>query len=235
MRPGRWDDESVEYAKRRDELHRAEIELRDQRERVAALRRELPADTVIDDQVFEAIRDGHRAPVNLSELFEDPSKPLVLMHVMFGKAQKNPCPMCTLWADGYDGAIPHLKQRLNFAVLVAGDVEEFAAFAAGRGWRHIPIVSAADSDLKLRLGFETPSGDQLPGVSVFTRRAEGTLIHGVSQCAILGEAGGRGLGRLSPVWNFFDLTPEGRGDWMPGLSYAPDLSPGERGLPGRTS
>jgi predicted dithiol-disulfide oxidoreductase (DUF899 family) len=24
---------------------------------------------------------------------------------------------------------------------------------------------------------------------------------------------------LSPVWNFFDLTPDGRGDWMPSLVY----------------
>ena len=25
----------------------------------------------------------------------------------------------------------------------------------------------------------------------------------------------RGMDLLSPVWNFLDLTPEGRGDWMP--------------------
>ena len=24
---------------------------------------------------------------------------------------------------------------------------------------------------------------------------------------------------LSPVWNIFDLTPEGRGDWNPKLEY----------------
>ena len=29
----------------------------------------------------------------------------------------------------------------------------------------------------------------------------------------------RGMDLLSPVWNFLDLTPAGRGDWFPGLSY----------------
>ena len=25
---------------------------------------------------------------------------------------------------------------------------------------------------------------------------------------------------LEPLWNLFDLLPEGRGDWYPDLSYA---------------
>jgi len=29
----------------------------------------------------------------------------------------------------------------------------------------------------------------------------------------------RGLDLLTPVWNFLDLTPEGRGDWSPGVQY----------------
>ncbi len=29
----------------------------------------------------------------------------------------------------------------------------------------------------------------------------------------------RGLDLLNPVWNILDLTPQGRGDWYPGLSY----------------
>ena len=34
--------------------------------------------------------------------------------------------------------------------------------------------------------------------------------------ALMGDEKGRGLDLLSPVWHFFDLTPEGRGDWFPG-------------------
>lgn len=133
MAIGRLASESPEYRKLRDELQQAEVGLRDQRERVAELRRRLPRDGAIDDAVFEEIRDGARAPVRLSELFDDPTRPLVLMHFMYGKKQEKPCPLCTLWADGYDGIVPHLRQTASFAVLVAGDVGTFGSYARTRG------------------------------------------------------------------------------------------------------
>lgn len=211
--------ESHDYAKLRDELQEAEVALRDQRERVAELRRRLPCDTRIPDETFEEIRDGQRLPVKLSELFADPTKPLILMHFMYGKTQTSPCPMCVSFADAYDGAIPHIEQRANFAVLVAGDVGELAEYARGRGWKNLRLVSAADSTLKADLGFETEDGSQLPGVSIYTRGSDGSLSHFYSQCASLGEAEFRGMDLLSPLWHFFDLLPEGRGDFMPKKTY----------------
>lgn len=219
MTIARLPEESAAYRGVRDELQRAEMALRDQRERVAALRRELPLDTAATDHAFEEIRDGARVPVHLSELFDDPAKPLVLMHFMYGKKQAKPCPMCTMWADGYDGVVQHLRQRVNFAVLVAGDAAVFDAYARSRGWRAIRAVSAADSDLKRRLGFEEADGAQWPGFSVFTRRGDGTLVHFYSQSAWYGGEEYRGMDLLSPVWNFLDLTPAGRGDWMPRRNY----------------
>ena len=219
MSVGRLAEESAAYRAVRDELQRAEMALRDQREAVAALRRRLPLDTVFPDQVLEEIRDGARGPVRLSELFADTAKPLVLMHFMYGKKQAKPCPMCTLWADGYDGIVPHLLQRVNFAVLVAGDVATFGAYGRSRGWRHLRAVSAAESDCKRRLGFEEADGTQHPGVSVFVRGAQGTLVHAYSQCAWYGGDEFRGMDLLSPLWHFLDLTPDGRGDWMPRRAY----------------
>jgi predicted dithiol-disulfide oxidoreductase (DUF899 family) len=157
--------------------------------------------------------------VKLSELFEAPEKPLVLLHFMYGKAQERPCPMCTCWADGYDGIVPHLRQRASFAVFVAGDPAAFEAYARSRGWRNLAVVSAAGSDLKRELGFEGEDGSQLPGVSVFVRRDDGSVVHAYSQSAYLGEAGYRGMDLLNPLWHFFDLLPEGRGDFMPRKAY----------------
>jgi len=217
--PGRHPAESPAYAKLRDELQEAEIALRDQRERVAELRRSLPADTAVPDETFEEIRDGQRQPVKLSELFTDPAKPLILMQFMYGRGQSSPCPMCTMWADGYDGAIPHIEQRANFAVLVAGDVGDFSAYARERGWQNLRLVSAAGSKLKAELGFESEDGGQLPGVSVYTRAADGSVTHAYSQCAMFGERGFRGMDLLSPVWSYFDLLPDGRGEFFPGKAY----------------
>jgi len=213
------ENETPEYRKQRAELLAAEVALRDQIERVAAQRRALPA-TPIEDQQFEEIRDGVRAPVKLSELFEREGDTLVLMHFMYGKKQEKPCPMCTLWADGYDGIVPHLRQRLSFAVLVAGDPGAFAAYARSRGWRHLRIVSAAGSDLKRRLGFEQADGSQWPGASVFRRSADGGLLHTYSVCADFAPGELRGMDLLTPFWSFLDLTPEGRGEFMPKRSYA---------------
>jgi predicted dithiol-disulfide oxidoreductase (DUF899 family) len=212
-------NESPEYRKLRAELLEAERALRDQIERVAALRRALPAGTVVEDAVFEEVREGVRVPVRLSELFERPDQTLVLMHFMYGKKQAKPCPMCTLWADGYDGIVPHLRQRVSFAVLVAGDPGAFAEYARSRAWRNLRIVGAAGSDLKQRLGFEQPDGAQWPGASVFRKHADGTLVHTYSVNADLAPGQLRGMDLLSPFWSFLDLTPEGRGDFMPKRSY----------------
>lgn len=216
----RLPNESPEYRKIRAELHEAEIALKEQRERVAELRRTLPADTDVADYVFhEAPVDGPVRDVRLSELFDDPAKPLVLMHFMFGKAQSEPCPMCTMWADGYDGAVPHLRQRVNFGVVVAGDAAAFRDYARERGWKNLRLLSCGDGTFKADLKMETEEGAQLPGVSVFVRGDDGQVRHFYTGCAMMGGGHFRGMDLLSPVWNFLDLTPQGRGDFMPSRRY----------------
>lgn len=216
----RLPNESPEYRRICAELLEAEIALKEQRERVAELRRTLPLSTEVADYVFrEAPEDGSVREVRLSELFDDPAKPLVLMHFMFGKKQTEPCPMCTMWADGYDGVVPHLRQRVNFGVVVAGDGTEFRAYARERGWRHLRLLSSADTSFKSDLVMESDDGAQLPGVSVFVRGEDGRVRHFYTGCAFMGEGHFRGMDLLSPVWNFLDVTPEGRGDFMPAREY----------------
>ena len=220
-------NESPEYRRLRAELREAEIALKDQRARVAELRRQLPNDTIVEtDYVF---REGPRdlsagdepiREVRLADLFDDPSKPLVLMHFMYGKKQEIPCPMCTMWADGYNGAVPHLLQRVNFAIVIAGDVGSFRPYARTRGWSHLRIVSAAESAFKADLKMESEDGGQQPGVSVFTRGDDGRIRHFYTGGAMMGGGHFNGMDLLSPVWNILDLTPDGRGeDWFPAITY----------------
>ena len=217
--------ESVEYRARRQELLQAEIALKDQVERVAALRRALPLDTVVDDYAFcegprdLAAGDSPLRTVRLSELFDRPDQTLVLMQFMFGGKQTQICPMCTMWADGYDGVEPHLRQRVAFGVVVAGDVAAIRGWARERGWRHVRLLSSAGTTFKRDFGMEDADGGQRPGVSVFRRGPDGRPRHFYTQCAMMAEGHWRGMDLLSPVWNFLDLTPEGRGDWMPKRSY----------------
>jgi predicted dithiol-disulfide oxidoreductase (DUF899 family) len=127
--------------------------------------------------------------------------------------------MCTLWADGYDGIIGHLDQRVRFAVVVAGDVAAFRDYARSRGWRNLRVLSSADSSLKRDFGFEDAEGAQHPGASVFRLGADGRPRHFYSVSAMLTPSQFRGMDQLSPLWNFLDLTPEGRGQFLPKRSY----------------
>src|SRR5258707_14013059 len=154
-------NESPEYLAKREELRLAEIELLKTRERVAALRRELPKGAAIQDYEFlegpTSLDDGD-APtkeVRLSELFTAPDRSLVVYHFMYGKKQTGPCPMCTAWIDSFNGVAHHLAQSVDLAIVAAADPSMLRAHARNRGWDKLRLLSASDSRFKYDLG----SGD----------------------------------------------------------------------------
>lgn len=220
----RLPNESDQYLEARAELEAAEVALMEQRERVAEMRRALPPGPVVEQNYTFRVTEladaaGTVREASLSDLFDDPSKPLVLVHFMYGKKQKQPCPMCTTWADGYDGIVPHLRRRVNFGIVIAGGLAEFRAYAAGRGWRNLRVVSAEQSSFKADLKTESAEGAQEPAVSVFVREADGSVRHSYTGGARFSVGKFRGMDLLSPLWSFLDLTPEGRGDFFPSRVY----------------
>lgn len=199
----------------RAELRAAELDLMHQRERVAAMRRALPLAPRTPNYEFTEFVDGDERTITLSELFADPAKPLVIYHFMYGKQQTSPCPMCSMWADGWAAVTDHLEARINFVVAASSGAQEWAELAADRGWASLRTVSAAPSSFKLDIGGEDADGNQWPFLSVWE------LVGGVARMTYSGGANitdseWRGIDLLSPVWHFFDLTRAGRGDWMPG-------------------
>jgi predicted dithiol-disulfide oxidoreductase (DUF899 family) len=219
--------ESAEYRRLRNELLDAEIALKDQRERVAALRRRLgPGTAIPEDYVFrEGPADladdapGAVRETRLSELFAPGKDDLIVIHYMFGADAEKPCRMCTLWADGYDAVAPHVEDKVNFALVAKADIDRLRAWARGRGWRRLRLLSSHDSPFNRDLQVESETGDQRPGVSVFTRGADGEIRHVYTTEAALGPGHHRGIDLYSPVWKLFDLLPGGREDWMPKLAY----------------
>jgi predicted dithiol-disulfide oxidoreductase (DUF899 family) len=229
-------NESAEYLAKREELRLAEIELMRQRERVAELRRHLPQGAAIQDY---ALQEGPRelsggdTPVrttHLSELFSRPigekgdnglpNRALVIYHLMYGKRDSKPCPMCTAWCDGANGAAHHLAQNLDFAVVAAADVPTLRAHARARGWDKLRLLSAGNSNFKYDLGSEDREGHQDSAVSVFTRDADGTLRHFYTAHPCMApDVKERGIDLLAPIWHFMDLTPQGRGSWYTSLDY----------------
>jgi predicted dithiol-disulfide oxidoreductase (DUF899 family) len=219
-------NEPSEYLAKREELRLAEIELMRQRERVADLRRHLPQGAPIQNYSFE---EGPRelsagdAPVRttrLSELFTKPDRSLIIYHLMYGKRQTKPCPMCTAWLDGANGVAHHLAQNLDFAVVAATDIPTLRAHARTRGWDKLRLLSAGSSTFKYDFGSEDREGHQDSTISVFTRDAEGTLLHFyTAHPRMAPEIPERGIDLLAPIWHFMDLTPQGRGNWYANLDY----------------
>ena len=113
--------ESEEYRNLRNQLLEAEIALKDQTERVAALRRKLPAGPLVEtDYIFREgpsdLRDESPAnfrDVRLSELFAPGKDSLIVDHMMWGPNDKLPCPICNMWADGYAGIAQHISNKVN--------------------------------------------------------------------------------------------------------------------------
>jgi len=219
-------NESEEYLAGREELRLAEIDLRNQRERVAELRRQLPQGPAVEDYVLEEVAaplDGGDAPiqtVRLSQLFTSPARSVVLYHFMYGKKQTKPCPMCTAWIDGFNGVAHHLAQNVDFAIVAAADLATLRNHARTRGWNRLRLLSAGSSTFKYDFGSEDKDGNQDSTISVFTQDSNGAIRHSYSGHPWLGQdIKERGIDELAPIWNVMDLTPQGRGDFYAKLEY----------------
>jgi predicted dithiol-disulfide oxidoreductase (DUF899 family) len=236
--------ESAEYRAARDRLLQREIELRRATEAVAAARRELPPGGPIpEDYVFQGSGpDSAPIDVRLSELFAPGKDSLVIYDFMFPRdpgddrpGPKNgqtallplvegPCPSCTALLDQLDGAAEHVGQHVNFAVVAKAPLERVLTFAEERGWRRLKFLSSATNDYKRDYLGETGEGHQRPMLNVFHRNG-GVIRHFWSSELFYAPAepgqDPRHVGTLEPVWNLFDLIPEGRpSNWDEQLSYS---------------
>ena len=235
--------ESAEYRAARNRLLEQEIELRRAMEAVAAARRGLPPGGIVpQDYIFQAEGPGGSlAEVRLSELFAPGRDSLVIYSMMFPRASdddspgpvtgqtallpvaEGPCPSCTALLDQLDGAAEHASQRVNLAVAAKTPIERLLAFAAERGWRRLRLLSSAGTTYNCDYLAETAAGEQQPMLNVFHRDGNTIRHFWGSELFYASTDPGqepRHVGTLEPLWNLFDLTPEGRPtDWHEQLSY----------------
>jgi len=220
----RFPNENTDYRAARDELLDAEVGLRRHIEQVAALRRRLPVGGAVpEDYVFEEGDPVRR--VRLSELFQRPAASLLLYNFMYGPKMEKACPACTSFLDGLDGIAPHATQRVNLAIVAKSPIERIRAHARERGWRNLRLLSSAGNTFNRDYFGESPDESQNPLLHVFVRR--GAVVHHfyTTELAFVPSEPGqhpRHIDQMWPLWQLFDLTPEGRGtDWFPRLRYEP--------------
>ncbi|MGH8751174.1 MAG: DUF899 family protein [Burkholderiales bacterium] len=225
----RFPNENKKYRAARDKLLKAEIKLRKTLEDVAAMRRRLPiGGQVPEDYEFEeggADLDDRETVrrVKLSDLFQPTDGSLIIYNFMYGPKMARPCPMCTSILDGLNGSAPHAMQRVNLTMVAKSPIQRIRDFARQRGWRNLRILSSAGNSYNRDYQGEDASGAQWPCLNVFIRRG-GNIQHFYSSELMFAKSKTgqqpRHVDLIWPLWNLFDLTPEGRGtDWYPKLSY----------------
>ena len=240
----RYPGESADYRAARDRLLEREMELRRATEAVAAQRRALPAGGVIpEDYVFQGkSEDGNATDIRLSELFSPSNDSLVIYSMMFPRdpdderpgpaggqtarlpLEEGPCPSCTAVLDQLDGAAEHVSAHVNLVAVAKTPVERVLTFAEERGWRRLRVLSSAGNTYNRDYFSETADGHQRPMLNVFHRDGDAIRHFWGSELFYAPTDAGqdpRHIGTIEPVWNLFDLTPEGRGtDWDEQLRYS---------------
>jgi predicted dithiol-disulfide oxidoreductase (DUF899 family) len=236
--------ESAEYRAARDRLLEQEMELRRAMEAVAAARRELPSGGAIpEDYAFQgAGADRSPTDVRMSELFAPGKDSLLIYSFMFPRdpsderpgpeggqtalltLAESPCPSCTALLDQLDGAAEHAAQQVNLAVVAKSPLPRVLTFADERGWRRLRLLSSAGNSYNRDYLGETAEGHQRPMLNVFHRDG-GMIRHfwGSELFYAPMDPGQdpRHVGTIEPLWNLFDLTPEGRPtDWDEQLRYS---------------
>ena len=175
------------------------------RKEIVALRRKMRAlqqaiePEEIDDYEFST-RDGK---VPLSALFGGKDDLFVIHNMGAG------CPYCTLWADGFNGVLPHLENRAAFVLSSPDAPEAQEKFKAARGWR-FRMVSHQGTGFAADMGYKGEDG-WLPGVSVFARHG-GKILR-------VADTGFQPGDDFCALWHFLDLLPAGDTGWRPRFAY----------------
>jgi predicted dithiol-disulfide oxidoreductase (DUF899 family) len=218
----RFPGESETYRASRDALLAAEMDLRKQTEAVAAMRRDLPlGGAVAEDYTFDEAIAGKVVQTRLGDLFAPGMDSLFLYSFMYA-ADANACPACTALLDALNGSAPHIRDRMNFAVVAKAPMGQIRDWADSRGWHNLRLLSSNGNSYNIDYGAER-DGNQLPAINVFRKTDDGVFHSYNAELLYAPSEEGqhpRHADAIWPLWSVFDLTPDGRGsDWGPKTAY----------------
>ncbi len=205
-----------EWLAARKELLAKEKEFTRLRDELSRQRQELPWEKIEKDYSFE----GLSGKETLSDLFGGRSQ-LIVYHFMFDPDWSEGCRSCSLLGDHYDRSVIHLSQRDVALVTVSrAPLEKLEAFKKRMGWSfkwvsslgsdfnwdyHVSFTPEEQAEKKTYYNYGVhpfPSSEG-PGISVFSKNANGEVFHAYSSFA-------RGLDIFIGVYNLLDIVPKGR-------------------------
>lgn len=238
MTPLAFPNESAEYRKARSALLAEEMALRRHIEAVAAQRRALPpGGEVPEDYRFERIgANGVPETVPMSKLFGRHST-LILYSFMYGPEAEAPCPMCTHLLDSVNGGARHVGQRASLYIVAKSPLARLVEWGRRRGWDHLPFLSTAGNRYSADYFADT---SKVPANILAEREYEAGKVFDETMFNVFRLDHGRvrhfwaseltwapedpdqhhrSGDAVNALWGLLDMTPEGRGQFMPKLAY----------------
>lgn len=183
-----------------------------------AERRQMPWVRIDKAYVFE----GLQGTCTLADLFRERSQ-LAVYHFMLTPGSDHICKGCSFIADNIDAARMHFEHAdLAFAAISRAPLQQIEQVRRRLGWT-FPWVSSYGSEFNFDFGvsfkkddiaggraiynYGTPikSSEDMFGVSIFARDADGDIFHTYSTYH-------RGAELLMGAFNWLDLSPKGRNE-----------------------
>ena len=166
--------------------------------KLTALRKDSPGVEVAD---YPFTTDA--GATTLTELFGDNDK-LLMIHNM-GQG----CRYCTLWADGFNGFLPHLESALSVVLVSKDSPAEQRRFATSRGWRFRLASHGGGDYIKEQSVIE--GQENMPGATLYERR-DGKIFR--KNAAIFGPGD-----NFCSAWDLLGLAGLDASSWTPQFTY----------------
>jgi predicted dithiol-disulfide oxidoreductase (DUF899 family) len=181
-----------------DEISNIEKQLYELTTRLNELRK-----THVEDEVPNYTFSTLEGDVSLLDLFGDHERLLAIHNMGQG------CRYCTLWADGFNGFLPHLESAMS-VVLVSKDSPELQRrFANSRNWRFRLASHGGGSYIQEQTVMD--GEDNTPGAVVYERQGDRILR---KNSAVFGPGD-----LYCSMWNLLGLAGLGVADWTPQYRY----------------
>jgi len=181
-----------------NELQHAEKDLFELTQKVAQLRKDAPL-TAVKNYVFE----NAQGKVTLKDLFGI-NNILFLIHNM-GQA----CRFCTLWADGFNGFIPHIESQFSLALVSKDDPETQRRMANSRQWRFEMASHRGGDYISEQTVLE--GENNMPGIVCYILE-NGEIFRKNSSVFGPGD-------EFCSQWNLLSLAGISEHEWVPQYQY----------------
>jgi predicted dithiol-disulfide oxidoreductase (DUF899 family) len=155
------------------------------------------------DEVGKYEFDTLEGKRTLRDLFGDKELLLVIHNMGQG------CRYCTLWADGFNGFVPHLESAMSVVLVSKDSPQQQRRFANSRAWRF--RLASHNGGEYIREQTVMEGADNMPGAVVYEKK-NGKIIR-KNSCVF-------GPGDLyCSMWALLGLAGLGGETWTPQFTY----------------